>query len=103
MSLQSHNRATATRNKRTGKRLRDGEVHDAQHDADVIHMVSVEVDKRAAALHAMIADAAYFRAEKRGFGAGHQLEDWLAAEGEIEQHLQQQESAARPSESRSER
>lgn len=102
MSLQSDNQATTTRNKRTRKRLGDGEVHDAQHDADVIHMVSAEVDKRTAALRAMIADAAYFRAEKRGFAAGHELEDWLAAEAEIEQQLQQQESAAGLSESRSE-
>jgi len=27
-----------------------------------------------------IAEAAYLRAEARGFGPGHELEDWLAAE-----------------------
>jgi len=32
----------------------------------------------------MIAKAAYFRAEQRRFAAGHELEDWLAAEAEIE-------------------
>lgn len=31
----------------------------------------------------MIAEAAYYRAEKRGFEAGHEVEDWLAAEREI--------------------
>lgn len=31
----------------------------------------------------MIAEAAYYRAEKRGFAAGFELEDWLAAEREI--------------------
>ena len=31
----------------------------------------------------MIAEAAYFRAEKRGFAPGAELEDWLAAEAEI--------------------
>jgi hypothetical protein len=30
---------------------------------------------------------AYFRAEKRGFHAGHELEDWLAAEAEVDQQL----------------
>jgi hypothetical protein len=30
-----------------------------------------------------IATAAYFRAEKRGFEPGHELDDWLAAEAEI--------------------
>ena len=33
---------------------------------------------------AMIAEAAYYRAEARGFEAGHELEDWLAAENEID-------------------
>jgi hypothetical protein len=37
--------------------------------------------------HALIAKAAYFRAQRRGFRAGHELEDWLAAEAEVEQHL----------------
>jgi hypothetical protein len=32
-----------------------------------------------------IARAAYFRAERRGFAPGHELEDWLAAEREIDQ------------------
>jgi hypothetical protein len=31
-----------------------------------------------------IAVAAYFRAEKRGFAPGHEIDDWLAAEREIE-------------------
>ncbi len=33
--------------------------------------------------HLMIAEAAYYRAEKRGFMAGYSLEDWLVAETEI--------------------
>ena len=33
--------------------------------------------------HAMIAEAAYFRAERRHFEPGHELEDWLQAEAEI--------------------
>jgi Protein of unknown function (DUF2934) len=27
--------------------------------------------------------AAYFRAERRGFAPGHEIEDWLAAEAEL--------------------
>jgi hypothetical protein len=34
-----------------------------------------------------IAKAAYFHAERRGFAPGHELEDWLAAENEVEQRL----------------
>jgi hypothetical protein len=38
--------------------------------------------------HELIAKAAYFRAQRRGFRAGHELEDWLAAEAEVEQHAE---------------
>lgn len=34
--------------------------------------------------HEQIAQAAYFRAERRGFEPGHELEDWLAAESEVD-------------------
>jgi hypothetical protein len=37
--------------------------------------------------HASIAEAAYFRSQHRGFTPGHELEDWLAAEEEIDQRL----------------
>ena len=32
---------------------------------------------------ALTAERAYFRAERRGFTPGHELEDWLAAEREV--------------------
>jgi len=32
----------------------------------------------------MIAEAAYLRAERRGFIAGHEEEDWLSAEREVD-------------------
>jgi hypothetical protein len=35
----------------------------------------------------LIAEAAYFRSEKRSFAPGHELEDWLAAETELETRL----------------
>jgi hypothetical protein len=38
---------------------------------------------------ALIAEAAYFRAEKRGFRPGHETEDWLAAEAEVDAKLLQ--------------
>ncbi len=31
-----------------------------------------------------IAEAAYYRAEARGFAAGYEMEDWLEAESEID-------------------
>ncbi|HEY7929359.1 MAG TPA: DUF2934 domain-containing protein [Steroidobacteraceae bacterium] len=36
---------------------------------------------------ALIAQAAYFRAERRGFAPGHEAEDWLAAEVEVDTAL----------------
>ena len=36
---------------------------------------------------AMIAEAAYFRAESRGFAPGAEVQDWLEAEAEIERLL----------------
>jgi len=33
---------------------------------------------------ALIAESAYYRAEKRGFDPGHETEDWLAAEAEVD-------------------
>jgi hypothetical protein len=37
--------------------------------------------------HSMVAEAAYFRAQRRHFDPGHELEDWLAAEAEIDRLL----------------
>jgi hypothetical protein len=36
---------------------------------------------------AMIEQAAYFRAERRGFAPGHERDDWVAAELEVDQFL----------------
>ena len=35
----------------------------------------------------MVAEAAYFRAERRGFSSGDELTDWLAAEREVDARL----------------
>ena len=35
----------------------------------------------------MIENAAYLRAERRGFAAGHELEDWLEAEAEVRSQI----------------
>lgn len=42
--------------------------------------------------HRQIQEVAYYKAEKRGFEPGHELEDWLAAEAEVD-------AASRPLES----
>ena len=33
--------------------------------------------------HAMIARAAYYRSQQRGFARGYELDDWLAAEHDV--------------------
>ena len=43
----------------------------------------IEPDER----QALIADGAYFRAERRGFDPGHEIDDWLEAESEIDEML----------------
>jgi hypothetical protein len=34
-------------------------------------------------LRRLISEAAYYRAKKRGFAPGHELEDWIQAEAEV--------------------
>jgi DUF2934 family protein len=52
-------------------------------------MSGVEVRREPAPteLQAWIAEAAYFRAERRGFAPGHETDDWLAAEAEVAERL----------------
>nr|WP_298726702.1 DUF2934 domain-containing protein [uncultured Steroidobacter sp.] len=52
------------------------------HD-DFVRMAKIEAEHRAQERHDMVATAAYFRAQKRGFEPGHELEDWIAAEAEV--------------------
>ncbi|MGA2400002.1 MAG: DUF2934 domain-containing protein [Steroidobacteraceae bacterium] len=40
----------------------------------------------------MIAQAAYFRAERRNFAPGRELEDWVAAEAEVDRGLARSDS-----------
>jgi Protein of unknown function (DUF2934) len=45
------------------------------------------------ARHALIAEAAYLRAERRGFSPGHETDDWLAAEAEVDALLKVRQSS----------
>lgn len=49
---------------------------------------------RSEQLHEMIATAAYFRAEQRGFCGDACLDDWLAAEAEVDARLRQTKASA---------
>lgn len=50
--------------------------------ADVV-AVGIDPDRR----RALIAELAYYRAERRGFEPGHETEDWLSAEAEVDTAL----------------
>ena len=59
--------------------------------AEPVFTPYVEPERRAE----MIALAAYYRAESRGFAPGHETEDWLAAEAEVDANLLREASAPR--------
>ena len=50
---------------------------------DGVEPVAMTLEER----YRKIAEAAYFRAQARGFAPGHEVEDWLAAEREVEREL----------------
>ncbi|MGC2459834.1 MAG: DUF2934 domain-containing protein [Steroidobacteraceae bacterium] len=45
--------------------------------------MGIDPDRR----RALIAELAYYRAERRGFEPGHETEDWLSAEAEVDTAL----------------
>lgn len=47
-----------------------------------------------AARQKMISEAAYYRAQRRGFAPGRELDDWFAAEAEIAGYFLEQQPAA---------
>jgi hypothetical protein len=49
----------------------------------------VEPNVPAKSREALIAECAYFRAERRGFQPGHESEDWFAAEAEVDARISQ--------------
>ena len=56
----------------------------APDDRPVEQRAKAQITARAAAREAAIAREAYYRAERRGFAPGYELDDWLAAEAEVD-------------------
>jgi hypothetical protein len=46
-------------------------------------MVDAQAQMSRDELEALIAQAAYLRAERRGFTPGQEIDDWVAAEAEV--------------------
>jgi hypothetical protein len=59
-------------------------VDNPRQDADVAQLMATQAEARVANHQVKVALAAYFIAERRGFEPGHELDDWLAAEAEID-------------------
>jgi hypothetical protein len=59
-----------------------GQIRVRSRGNSAIHPMHHHEDRQAS-----IAEAAYFLSEQRGFAPGHELEDWLAAEEEVDQRL----------------
>ena len=49
------------------------------HSQQSNHKERIDPEK----IRKMISELAYYKAEKRGFAAGHEIEDWLEAEQEV--------------------
>jgi len=62
----------------------------SQPTADIQYPAFVDPQQRAA----LIAKAAYLRALDRGFAPGREVEDWLAAEAEVDAELMRGTAAA---------
>jgi hypothetical protein len=52
-----------------------------------VNLARREIPSFSESREARIAEAAYWRAERRGFGAGQELDDWLAAEKEVDEDI----------------
>ena len=50
--------------------------------------VDARVDLSPEELKKLISEAAYFRAKRRGFEPGHELEDWIQAEAEVMRRIE---------------
>jgi hypothetical protein len=71
----------------TEKAMDTREVY-AQHTVEVLERIAANVAPRISKdRNACIAKPAYFIAMRRGFSPGHELEDWLTAENEMDARL----------------
>ncbi|NCA69983.1 MAG: DUF2934 domain-containing protein [Sphingobacteriia bacterium] len=77
VSKKTPTRATTTRARKTTETS-------STSSAPSISLSSIAKVSDHERLH-MIAEAAYYRAEKRNFAPGHEAEDWAAAEREIDE------------------
>jgi hypothetical protein len=61
-------------------------------EAPVAAVTAPQVEISPEIRRVMISEAAYWRAERRGFEPGHEMEDWFAAEAEVDALLRDGQS-----------
>jgi hypothetical protein len=71
--------------------LSDGAVMEVLESAQSAMAGAMSIDPDAR--RRLVAAEAYFRAERRGFAAGNELEDWVAAERAVDSRLSQTQVA----------
>jgi hypothetical protein len=79
-------RAGASRTKKTAAAPPVAEPRSANESAEVTaaQLERREIPSFSIDRESRIAEAAYWRAERRGFAGGRELDDWLAAEKEVD-------------------
>ncbi len=78
----------ATKSESSGKKTRrKARTAPELHTSAMIAAASMGIDPDVR--RQLVAAEAYFLAERRGFAAGHELEDWVTAEAAVDSRLQQ--------------
>jgi len=75
---------------RRGRRLVNTQVESIQDQLEPVRITSSRLRLQPPMhqeRHQLIAEAAYRRAEARGFETGHDLEDWLHAEADVDARI----------------
>ena len=97
MKAQLHKKASGGKHRVVAALVSEGKPGSPGRDPQMARLAATHAEARNAERRGLVATAAYYRAEKRGFEAGHELEDWLAAEAEIAASLLASPSAAHAS------
>jgi hypothetical protein len=85
-------RTGSSRTKKTSPPIADRPATDEPSAAPEVTTTQLErreIPSFSESREARIAEAAYWRAERRGFTAGQELDDWLAAEQEVDNDIAQ--------------
>jgi hypothetical protein len=89
--VSSGKKTTRRKTATAASELTDGAVMQVLESAqsEMAASMSIDPDVR----RQLVAAEAYFRAERRGFAAGNELEDWVAAERAVDSRLAQMQVA----------